>query len=443
MSIFKAYDVRGKYPSEIDEAVAFKIAKAFVSFLGKRKIAVGRDVRLSSDSLFQAVVNGLIEAGADVYDIGICTTDMFYFAVFEHRLDGGLMITASHNPKEYNGIKIVREKAIPVAEESGLTEVQKIFESEKFITPKQKGKVIRVDIKEDYVDFVQKFVRVGNIAPLKVVLDASNGAASLIVPRIFQNLRCESVYINFTPDGNFPGHGPNPLLPQVKEQLSKIVLKEKADIGIIWDSDADRCLLIDDGGKFVQPDFVAGILAEKMLLDRPKSKIVYDVRSSHFVKNIVRKMGGKPIISKGGHTKIKAVMREEKAFFGGEASGHYYYKYDDFYADNGIIPAIQILEVLSVQNTSLSKLLEKTKGYCLSGELNYEIKGDINKIIAEVKKEFKNCKFSYLDGITVVGKNFWFNIRPSNTEPLIRLNVESSELKIVRDVVNKVSRLLK
>ncbi len=443
MGVFKAYDIRGIYPSEINEDFYYKFGRAFVAFLSENKICVGRDVRLSSDSLFQALVNGLVDSGAEVYDIGICTTDMMYFAVFEHKLAGGLMVTASHNPKEYNGIKVVREKAIPVSEETGLKKIQKIIESGKFNEAKSKGKIILMDIKEDYADFVQKFARIGRIAPLNVVVDASNGAAALIAPRIFQNLRCNATYINFNVDGSFPGHGPNPTLPEARQKLSKIVLAEKADLGIVWDADADRCIFIDDKGRFAPPDFILGILAEKVLVERPKSKICYDVRSSHFVRDTIKRLGGRPFISKVGAVNTKLLMRENKIFFGGELSGHYCYKYDDFYTDNGIIPALQILEIISTEGTPLSKLLDKAKGYFISGELNFSAKEDSGKIIAKARNEFKNCKFSYLDGITVTGKNFWFNLRASNTEPFIRLTVESENSKVVKEIVNKVSKLVR
>jgi phosphomannomutase len=422
---FKAYDVRGIYPSELDEAGAYAVGRGYVEQFEPRAIAIGRDMRVSSPSIARAVMQGAADGGAEVKDVGMIGTEMLYFGVGELDLDGGVMITASHNPKEYTGMKIVRRGALPVGGDSGLLDVrdraQRIESPELVGDPRAES----VDIYPAFVERVLSFIDVGEVKPLRVVIDAGSGMAGAMLPPILERLPVDAVRCFFEPDGTFPNHAPNPLLPENREFIVGKVKEEQADLGIAFDGDADRCFFVDDTGEFVPGDFVTALLAESMLEKEPGAKIIYDVRASWAVPNVVDQHGGTPLVNRVGHAFIKERMRKEGALFGGEVSGHYYFR-DFNQADSGTIPALHMLELVSKRSKPLSELLRPFRErYFITGELNTPVP-DVALKLQELKEHFAGeGEISHLDGISVTAKDWHLNVRPSNTEPLLRLNLEA------------------
>ena len=422
---FKAYDVRGIYPSELDEAGAYAVGRAYVEQFEPRKITVGRDMRVSSASMAQAVIRGASDGGSEVVDVGMIGTEMLYFGVGELDADGGVMVTASHNPKDYTGMKIVRRGALPVGGDSGLLDIRDRAQKIDAPGPERDPAAKEVDIYPAFVDRVLSFVDVGEIKPLRVVIDAGNGMAGAMLPPILERLPVEAVRCFFEPDGTFPNHEPNPLLPENREFVISKVREESADLGIAFDGDADRCFFVDDTGEFVPGDFVTALLAESMLEKEPGAKIIYDVRASWAVPDIVEKHGGEPLVNRVGHAFIKERMRKEGALFGGEVSGHYYFR-DFNQADSGTIPALLMLELVSKRDATLSEILRPfTERYFLTGELNTPVP-DVALKLQELKEHFADeGELSHLDGISVTAEDWHMNVRPSNTEPLLRLNLEA------------------
>ena len=422
--VFKAYDVRGLYGQELDEEGAYAIGRAYVEEFRPRRIAVGRDMRVSSPSMARAAIEGAADAGADVLDLGMIGTEMLYFAVGELGLEGGLTVTASHNPKEYTGMKIVREGALPVGGDSGLAEVRDRAERG-FGDSSARGDVREEDIWPGFRDKVLSFVDVDALRPLRVVIDAANGMAGAMLPPVLERLPIEAVPCYFEPDGTFPNHEPNPLLPENREFIVAKTLEEGADLGVAFDGDADRCFFVDDTGEFVPGDFVTALLAALMLEKEPGAKIIYDVRASWAVPDIVRERGGEPLVNRVGHAFIKHRMREEDAVFGGEVSGHYYFR-EFSKADSGVIPFLLMLELLSKRGTTLSELLRPFRSrYFLTGELNTRV-DDVDAKLRELEERFgAQGTVSHLDGVSVEAEDWHFNVRPSNTEPLLRLNLEA------------------
>ncbi len=421
---FKAYDVRGIYPTELDEEGGYAIGRSYVEEFEPKQIAVGRDMRLSSPSMQKAAIEGAADGGADVVDIGLVGTEMLYFAVGELDLDGGIQVTASHNPKEYTGMKIVRRGALPVGGDSGLLEIRDRALAG-FAEPKSRGDVSEEDIFPAYVQKVLSFIDPSAVKPLRVVIDAANGMAGVMLPPVLERLPIDTVRYFFEPDGTFPNHEPNPLLPENREFVMGKVLEENADLGAAFDGDADRCFFIDDTGEFVPGDFVTALLAELILDKHPGAKIIYDVRASWAVRETIERAGGVPLINRVGHAFIKQRMREEDAVFAGEVSGHYYFR--DFYqADSGVIPFLLVLELVSKRDKSLSELLRPYRErYFLTGEINTPVK-DVALKLQEIKERFgKEGKVSHLDGISIEAEDWHMNVRPSNTEPLLRLNLEA------------------
>ena len=443
-AIFKAYDVRGIFPDQIDEDTAKKVGHALVCFLGCKKVVVGRDMRSSSEKLFKALVEGMTCQGADVVDIGLSSTDLFYYSVWKLEAGAGVMITASHNPPEYNGLKIVKEKAHPVGEETGLKEIKMLVEKSQFTTCEERGSVEEKDMLEGFAEFCKSFVDVGKIKPLKVVMDAGNGMASLVAPEVFKDIPIEQTKLFFELDGTFPNHEANPLKPENRRDAEKAVKEEKADIGILWDGDADRCFFTNEKGESVSADLIVALLAKNVLAKRKGAKILYDPRCSHFVPETIKKNGGKPIIERVGHSFMKKRMFDEQAAFGGELSGHNYYNRDDFYFDNGFIPALQILELISVEGKSLSELLVDAKGYFHSGEINSEVTDKDSKI-AEIEEKYKaDAKnVEHVDGVTLEFEHYWFNVRKSNTESKLRLNLEADSKELMNEKVKEVLSLIR
>jgi phosphomannomutase len=441
--VFKAYDIRGIYPAELDEEGAYAIGRAYVEEFEPKGIAVGRDTRLSSPAMAAALIRGAVDAGADVYDVGLVGTEMLYFAVGDLDLDGGIAVTASHNPKEYTGMKIVRRGALPVGGESGLLEIRDRA-LRGFGEPSGAGQVEEADIWPGYVDRVLSFVDVEAIARLKVVIDAANGMAGVMLPPVLERLpQVETVRYYFEPDGTFPNHEPNPLLPENREFVIERTTAEAADFGVAFDGDADRCFFVDDGGEFVAGDFVTALLAESILAKEPGGKIIYDVRASWAVPDTIERAGGIPLINRVGHAYIKHRMREEGAVFGGEVSGHYYFR-DFSQADSGVIPFLLMLELVSRKGQKLSEILRRfTQRYFITGELNTPVP-DVDLKLQELEQRFaSDGEVSHLDGISIEAEDWHFNVRPSNTEPLLRLNLEArskERMEEKRDEVLEVIR---
>ena len=443
-TVFKAYDVRGVYPTQLDEEGGYAIGRAYVEQFEPAQIAVGRDMRISSPSMAEATIKGAVEGGAEVVDIGLVGTEMLYFAVGELGLDGGIQVTASHNPKEYTGLKIVRRGALPVGGDSGLLEIRDRalagFDTSGGQTREEVGKE---DVLPAYVGKVLSFIDPDLVKPLRVVIDAANGMASVMVAPVLERLPIDAARYFFEPDGTFPNHAPNPLLPENREFIVAKVLEASAELGVAFDGDADRCFFVDDTGEFVPGDFVTALLAESILEKHPGAKIIYDVRASWAVPETIERTGGIPLINRVGHAFIKQRMREEGAVFGGEVSGHYYFR-DFCQADSGVIPFLLMLELISKRGQSLSELLRPYRErYFLTGELNTPV-SDVAVKLQELKERFgKEGKVSHLDGISVEAEDWHMNVRPSNTEPLLRLNLEARSKELMerkRDEVLEVIR---
>jgi phosphomannomutase len=440
--VFKAYDVRGIYPDELDEAGAEAIGRAYVEQFEPRRMAVGRDMRLSSPAMQEALMRGAAAAGADVVDLGLVGTEMVYFAVGSLGLEGGAMVTASHNPKEYTGVKLVRRGALPVGGESGLLDVRDrvLFEADTAGVrhlPGPEGTVEPYDIWPSYVDRVLSFVDVGAIEPLRVVIDAANGMAGTMLPPVLGRLPIETVRCYFEPDGSFPNHEPNPLLPENREFIVSKTLEEGADLGVAFDGDADRCFFVDDTGEFVPGDFVTALFAESVLAKEPDAKIIYDVRASRAVPDTIDREGGTALMNRVGHAFIKARMRKDDAAFAGEVSGHYYFR-DFSQADTGVVPFLLMLELISKKGRRLSEILAPLRAqYFITGELNTPVP-DVALKLQELKERYADGRISHLDGISVDYDDWHFNVRPSNTEPLLRLNLEATSEELMEQKRDEV-----
>jgi phosphomannomutase len=426
--VFKAYDVRGIYPDELDEEGAYAIGRAYVEQFEPEQIAVGRDMRLSAPSMSQAVMAGAADAGAEVLDLGLVGTEMVYFAVGALELDGGIAVTASHNPKQYTGMKIVRAGALPVGGESGLLDIRDRAAASgesRVQTLIDASIVVPYDIWPAFVDGVLSFVDVEEIRPLKVVVDAANGMAGAMLPPVLDRLPLDAVRCYFEPDGSFPNHEPNPLLPENREFIVRKTLEEGADLGVAFDGDADRCFFVDDTGEFVPGDFATALLAESILEKEPGTKVLYDVRASWAVPETIERAGGTPIMSRVGHAFIKLLMRKEGAAFAGEVSGHYYFR-DFSQADSGVVPFLLMLELISKKGRKLSEILRPYRErYFITGELNTPV-ADVDAVLQRLEQRYEGeGRVSHLDGISVDAEDWHMNVRPSNTEPLLRLNLEA------------------
>ncbi|HET7043238.1 MAG TPA: phosphomannomutase/phosphoglucomutase [Gaiellaceae bacterium] len=441
--VFKAYDVRGIHGKELDEAGAYAIGRAYVEQFEPRRIAVGRDMRVSSPAMAAAVVEGAADAGADVLDLGMVGTEMVYFAVGELGLDGGFAVTASHNPKEYTGMKIVRAGALPVGGESGLLEVRDRALRGFGEAGRRRGEVRQEDVYPGFVEKVLSFVDLDVIRPLRVVIDAANGMAGAMLPPVLAKLPVEAVRCYFEPDGTFPNHEPNPLLPENREFIVERTREEGADLGVAYDGDADRCFFVDDTGDFVPGDFVTALLAESILAKEPGGRVIYDVRASWAVPETIERAGGEALVNRVGHAYIKHRMREAGAVFAGEVSAHYYFR-DFSQADSGVVPFLLMLELISKRGRKLSEILEPYRSrYFITGELNSRV-ADVEAKLRELEQRFgSEGRVSHLDGVSVEAADWHFNVRPSNTEPLLRLNLEARSAELMaakRDEVLGVIR---
>jgi phosphomannomutase len=450
--IFKAYDIRGIYGEQIDAGLAERIGRAFADVLAglagkppsQLRVGLGRDMRLSAPELAARYREGLLAAGTHVVDAGQVGSEMLYYLVGSRELDGGLMCTASHNPKAYTGAKLVREGAIALSGEEGIEDIRGALEGEPPPPAPERGTLEEVDVYPEFQAAALRFVDANAIRtapgrPLRVVVDGGNGMAGPMVGPLLEGLGLELVETCWTPDGSFPDHEPNPLLPENRRSIIERVLAERADLGIAWDGDADRCFFIDDQGGFVAGDFLTALLAESLLRRHPGETVLYDVRASRAVADTVRRAGGVPEVNRVGHAFFKTRMRREGSLFGGEVSGHYYFR--DFYcADSGTIPALLVLEMLAVGATRMSELLAPYRErYFISGEINSEVSDQEGKM-AEITQRYADARQERLDGISIDYEDWHFNVRPSNTEPLLRLCLES--LVSVQDMERRRDEVL-
>lgn len=441
-TIFKAYDIRGIYPTELNEEVAYLIGRAFVTFLGAETVIVGRDMRTSGPALFDAVTRGIMDQGADVADIGMVSTDQYYFACTQLGFPG-MMVTASHNPKQYNGFKMVRRMPYLLSGDEGIQDLRRLVESEAFPTPTCRGQRREHDFKEQFVQKVLSLIDVDAIKPLKVIVDTGNGMVGPILQEVYARLPIQLTGMYLDPDGTLPNHGLDPLMPENRAELQQRVKDEGADIGFAFDGDGDRFFAIDDRGEFISGDFLTAILGRYLLEKEPGAKILYDVRASWAVPDEVRAAGGVPLVERVGHAFIKRRMANEDAIFAGEVSGHYYFKAFAF-ADSGIIPSLYLLEMLSKRGVKMSELLGRLESrYFISGEINSRV-SDVAAKLNEIAERYSDGNVERIDGVSVSYDTWHFNVRGSNTEPLIRLNLESiasrEEMEAKRDEVLAVIR---
>ena len=454
--IFKAYDVRGIYPSQIDADIAYRIARAYARVLwtlqgrdsgaaeGAKdlRIAVGHDMRLSSPELAGRFVDGLVDEGCEVLDIGRVGTEMVYYAIGSRELDGGVSVTASHNPKEWSGFKLVREGALALSGDEGIGDIRNLVVDGDLGEAPGGGSAKRADIYEEFQHHVLDFIEAEVIRPMEVVLDGGNGMAGPMIGPLIDSFPVAEDRLYFEPNGEFPGHEPNPLLEENRRLIISTVLDRDAELGIAWDGDADRCFFIDDQGEFVPGDFTTALLAEAILAKEPGAKVLYDVRASRAVPDAIRRAGGVPIVNRVGHAFFKARMREEEAAFGGEVSGHYYFR-RFWNADSGVIPALLVLELLSVREKTLAELLQPYRErYFPSGEIN-SVVDDPDGKIKELAERYSDGDVSWLDGISVDYDDWHFNVRPSNTEPLLRLNLEGSTKEETEARTDEVLRVIR
>jgi phosphomannomutase len=440
VEVFKAYDIRGTYPDQLNEELLYRIGRSFVSFLGEGKIVTGRDMRLSSPALSRAFKEGVTDQGADVVDIGLCSTDMLYFCSGKLDLPGA-MFTASHNPRDYNGLKICRRKARPISEDTGISDIEDLVLVGEFPSPPRKGEVEDKDMLHAYVDHVLDFIDYEKIKPLRVVADAGNGMAGMIVPPVFDRLPCELIPHCFELDGSFPDHQPNPKDPKNIELLSRWVLEDQGDLGIAFDGDADRIFFVDEKGEPLSGSITNAILIDRILEKNPGEKIIYNLINSWIVPETIRADGGVPIRERVGHSFIKQTMMETGAIFAGEHSGHYYFRHN-YNADSGLIAAMLLLEIISAEDKPLSEILEPFKKYFDSGEINSEV-ADIPSKLEEIAGRYSDGRIDRLDGVTVEYDAWWFNVRPSNTEPLLRLNVEAKTPELMRKKRDELLELIR
>ncbi|OQY19464.1 MAG: phosphomannomutase [Desulfobacteraceae bacterium 4572_35.1] len=444
ITCFKAYDIRGRLPDELNEEVAYRIGRGYAEFLQPRKVVVGRDIRLSSEVLSAAVARGLCDAGVDVYDIGLCGTEDVYFATFNEQMDGGVMVTASHNPMDYNGLKLVRQQSRPISADTGLSEIRTLAEKGDFVAPKQRGQVHQLNVRPAYIEHLLGYVDVQKLSPLKVVVNAGNGCAGPVIDLLQQHLPFEFIKVNHQPDGNFPNGIPNPLLLENRAATSDAVIANGADLGIAWDGDFDRCFLFDETGVFIEGYYIVGLLAAAFLAKNPGGKIVHDPRLIWNTFDVVKQAGGEAVESKSGHSFIKEKMRQVDAVYGGEMSAHHYFR-DFSYCDSGMIPWLLVTELMSCSGKKLSELVgERIAAYPSSGEINRSL-NNVQQAMAELQQKYSVDAISveHVDGLSMSFADWRFNLRSSNTEPVVRLNVEArGDIALMEEKTAEILRWL-
>ncbi len=441
---FKAYDIRGQIPTQINADICYRIGNATAAFLGADAVVVGRDMRLTSREFSNAVIKGLTDAGVDVYDIGLCGTEMVYFATAFTNASGGIMVTASHNPADYNGLKIVRQEARPISADTGLADIRRIAESDERTIADQPGEVRSPDLFGDYITHMLSYVDADSLKPLKLLVNAGNGCAGIAVDGLEQHLPFEFIKMHHEPDGNFPNGIPNPMLLENQSVTADAVLAHDADMGIAWDGDFDRCFLFDEKGSFIEGYYIVGLLAESLLKNHPGAKIVHDPRLTWNTLDIVAEGGGEAVQSKSGHSFIKETMRDVDAVYGGEMSAHHYFR-DFSYADSGMIPWLLVAELVSSTGKPLSELIgDRIARYPTSGEINRQVSDAANALQA-IRDRYAGeaDAVDETDGISLEFSDWRFNLRASNTEPVIRLNVESrADEGLVRAKVEEILAFL-
>jgi len=444
LSSFKAYDIRGKVPSELNADLAYIIGKTYPVLINAKKIVIGHDIRKSSEEISAALAKGLTESGVDVIDIGLCGTEMVYYATPALDADGGIMITASHNPPEYNGMKFVKKGSVPVGYDSGLKEMEMmILKNELALRSAKLGTIKQQYIMDKFIHNLKRFYDPNKINKYKIVVNAGNGCAGLALNALEKDLPIEMIKIFNEPDPNFPNGVPNPLLIENRKPTIDAVIKNKAALGVAWDGDYDRCFFFDEKGNFVEGYYIVGLLAKSILKKNPGGKIVHDPRLTWNTLEIVKKFGGTAVVSKSGHAFIKQKMREVNSVYGGEMSAHHYFR-DNAYSDSGMIPFVLILQLMSEENKPFSQLVEEMiAAYPCSGEINSEIADPAGKII-EIEKKYSDGKINKLDGLSVEYDNWRFNLRMSNTEPIIRLNVEAKgDIRLMEKKTKELLHLIR
>jgi phosphomannomutase/phosphomannomutase/phosphoglucomutase len=449
LTCFKAYDVRGRVPDELNEALAYDIGRAYAALVGPKQVAVGRDIRHSSAPLQAALSRGLSDAGVDVVDIGLCGTEGIYFATFAEQFGGGIMVTASHNPPDYNGMKFVRESSRPISADSGLKDIQRLIEQGSLPAKAARpGGVRALDTGQAYIRHLLSYVDATRLKPLKVVVNAGNGGAGLIIDAIEPHLPVQFIKINHEPDGSFPNGVPNPMLEQNRAPTRDAVVGNRADLGLAWDGDYDRCFFFDESGGFIEGYYLVGLLAESFLRRNRGARVVHDPRLTWNTIDIVQQCGGMPVMCKSGHAFIKQKMRDVDAVYGGEMSAHHYFR-DFAYCDSGMIPWLLVLAIMSEHGESLSELVgERQRLYPASGEINRELgpaMGDTASVLARVQQRYqaRAKAIDFTDGLSMEFDHWRFNLRGSNTEPLVRLNVESrGDAALMQDKTHELLRLL-
>jgi phosphomannomutase len=440
--IFKAYDIRGEVGPELNAEIVLNIGKALADWLpDDGPVAVGRDMRPDSKELADAMIKGLTAQGRDVWDIDQVTSDMIYFAAGKYGLAGGAVITASHNPGAYNGIKFCGSNAKAIGDDSGLFEIRDIVLSQKFKKTGSTGEIIQKDITEDWIAHVLSFIDVEKLKPLKIAVDAGNGMAGKIFPELEPYVPFEVTEMYFELDGSFPNHEANPLKFETLKDIIAVIKSKKLDAGIAFDGDGDRAFLIDEKGTVITGGVLSAMLADYFLDKFPGSKIIYDIRNSRTVPDVIKSRGGKPICTRVGHAPIKKAMREQDVPFGGEASGHFYFR-DNYYADSGMIAAVIALYILSVSGKKLSEIKEEYTHYAAMPETNFIVE-DKERAMQKVAEHFKDAELNKMDGITLTFKDGWLNLRPSNTEPLLRLNAEADTQAKLDKYVSEVQKIIK
>ena len=426
ITCFKAYDVRGRIPDQLNEEIAYRIGQGYAAFIKPKEVVVGYDIRLSSKSLCAALIRGLNDSGVDVQNIGQCGTEEIYFATSFLNVDGGIVVTASHNPKDYNGIKFVRDNSKPISADTGLEDIRSLAEKNEFDMAEKKGSHTSVDVKKDYIQHLLSYVDIAKLKPLKVLSNPGNGGAGPVVELLEAHLPFEFIHMFHEPDGNFPNGIPNPLLPENRQPTIDKLLASGADVALAWDGDFDRCFFFDEKGGFIEGYYIVGLLAEAFLKKNPGSKIIHDPRLVWNTEAVVHENDGETVQSKSGHAFIKEKMREVDAIYGGEMSAHHYFR-DFYYCDSGMVPWLLVLEIMCETGKPLSQLVEECiEKFPASGEINREV-DDAKAVIDKVLQHYKEdaVAIDYTDGVSVSFDDWRFNLRMSNTEPVIRLNVES------------------
>ena len=439
-TIFKSYDIRGVYPSQLNEDTAYKIGRSFVKYTNAKKVSVGYDARISSPKLFSALSKGIISEGANLYNIGQVPTECLYFSLGKYDFDAGIMITASHNPKEYNGFKMVKKNGNSIEVIRGQDLLSLVIE-ESFNGNITKGAIEKKDIWQDYIEHILSFVNLENIKPFKIVVDASSGVAGLAIAKFGDKLPVKIFLLNYKPDGNFPNHSPNPLLPGSTDQIKKEIENESANFGFIFDGDADRVFLVDENGWIVRADVTLLLLAKYFLQKNPGSAIAYNAICSRFVPEIIKRWGGKPVRTKVGFVNVRNGLLENNGIMGGELSGHYCFR-DNYYLDSGMIGFLVLLQIISEEHKKLSEIVQELSPYAKSSEINFEVSNK-EEILNKIKAKYTDGRQDYLDGITVEYNNWWFNVRPSNTEPLLRLTVEADTKDLLEEKQKELTLLIR